>query len=462
MEFVYVNKPTRKSFVDLEGKKVGMLTVLGWAGMHGKENKWWCQCSCEARTVLSVNSSSLQKGLTLSCGCLRKRHTTALSTEEAQTYIDSRYVLLEYVGMKHPCKVSCAICGDTVEHGSFYSLRNSGIVCSCKETVKEDKHKGIIEQAGYTFVHYLNNRKYVKIKCNQCGVERKSNPLNIPECPCTKAENMTADAYCVYLLHDTKTSGVYKVGISNNVRNRVADLNKQPLHKFSVLKEWWVKDISTAYAIESYLHDNPKFEHIYKDGEFDGATEVFKYEGDILEEMAKYQDTLTLVKASLSRLLPDINKAYTHSIEYNGKWYPYPYMLGEDVGKSWDTIRGHIRKGKSLEEAISFEYEHVCNKYEYDGQLLTAREIYDKYGGDSYKNLKERLKRGMPVEKAINQPRATRYYILDGRKLGVKELCEHLKAPTRRVLKRMYQRGMTLEQALKDVGVDAAPVPVRD
>lgn len=64
-------------FIDLTGKTFGKLTVIKRVedyispkGQHKK--RWLCQCSCENHTLLEVNGESLTKGLTKSCGCLKK------------------------------------------------------------------------------------------------------------------------------------------------------------------------------------------------------------------------------------------------------------------------------------------------------------------------------------------------------------------------------------------------------
>lgn len=54
------------AFIDLTGKKINRLTVIGKGTKHGKEWYWKCRCECE------VSGSSLRAGRTKSCGCLKK------------------------------------------------------------------------------------------------------------------------------------------------------------------------------------------------------------------------------------------------------------------------------------------------------------------------------------------------------------------------------------------------------
>jgi hypothetical protein len=61
--------------IDMEGKKVGKLTVLGYAGsrFRGRSAKasWHCLCDCGARLVV-VGGAHLREGTTRSCGCMAK------------------------------------------------------------------------------------------------------------------------------------------------------------------------------------------------------------------------------------------------------------------------------------------------------------------------------------------------------------------------------------------------------
>lgn len=60
-------------FVDLTGKKFGLLTVLKRSDKKGDHIKWVCQCSCENATIVEVIGTNLTRGITKSCGCLRHR-----------------------------------------------------------------------------------------------------------------------------------------------------------------------------------------------------------------------------------------------------------------------------------------------------------------------------------------------------------------------------------------------------
>ena len=59
---------------NLEKKKFGKLTAIKYV----KNRKWICKCSCGK--LKEINSSSLLRGLTKSCGCLRKKISAKNST----------------------------------------------------------------------------------------------------------------------------------------------------------------------------------------------------------------------------------------------------------------------------------------------------------------------------------------------------------------------------------------------
>jgi hypothetical protein len=59
---------------DLTGKVFGRLTVLELSKNKNTKSRcalWTCQCSCENKTILDVQSWNLVSGHTMSCNCLR-------------------------------------------------------------------------------------------------------------------------------------------------------------------------------------------------------------------------------------------------------------------------------------------------------------------------------------------------------------------------------------------------------
>lgn len=67
-DVVFVKKPENPQFIDLTGSKFNHLTVLGYAGLVGKKQYWFCECDCG--NVSRTNTSKLRSGRAKSCGCM--------------------------------------------------------------------------------------------------------------------------------------------------------------------------------------------------------------------------------------------------------------------------------------------------------------------------------------------------------------------------------------------------------
>ena len=62
------------ALIDLTGKRFGRLVVLCQDKTSERETRWCCKCDCGRK--VSVSSTSLRKGRTNSCGCLRSELTS--------------------------------------------------------------------------------------------------------------------------------------------------------------------------------------------------------------------------------------------------------------------------------------------------------------------------------------------------------------------------------------------------
>lgn len=61
--------------IDLSGQRFGRLIVFSYHGSTQKKALWICACDCGGMKI--VRSETLRRGLTRSCGCLRKEVTAA-------------------------------------------------------------------------------------------------------------------------------------------------------------------------------------------------------------------------------------------------------------------------------------------------------------------------------------------------------------------------------------------------
>lgn len=61
---------------DLTGKSFGRLTVLRLDKVIKRNAHWFCECSCPAKTLVSIRGDCLRNGNTTSCGCKRLEAVT--------------------------------------------------------------------------------------------------------------------------------------------------------------------------------------------------------------------------------------------------------------------------------------------------------------------------------------------------------------------------------------------------
>lgn len=82
--------------IDLVGRKFGRLTVVARAPdrktKSGTRTMWFCDCDCNTKNVL-VYGTNLTRGLTQSCGCLRKENSHIINKQENTFEIKDEYVI---------------------------------------------------------------------------------------------------------------------------------------------------------------------------------------------------------------------------------------------------------------------------------------------------------------------------------------------------------------------------------
>lgn len=95
-------------FNDLTNRKVGKLTVVALSN-YRKDRCYYWECVCECGKLTTVKATSLIRGNTKSCGCLKKN---AFVDYTGQTF--GKLTLLEYIGKNkyncHKYRVACS-CG---------------------------------------------------------------------------------------------------------------------------------------------------------------------------------------------------------------------------------------------------------------------------------------------------------------------------------------------------------------
>lgn len=70
--------------IDLSGQKFGKLTVIEKTGRNKQGNALW-KCCCDCGNIVVVRGSDLKNGNTKSCGCIKRKLTSARLKKHGMT-----------------------------------------------------------------------------------------------------------------------------------------------------------------------------------------------------------------------------------------------------------------------------------------------------------------------------------------------------------------------------------------
>ena len=145
--------------IDLTGQRFGRLIVLERAGSHTTPSgqtsaKWKCQCDCG--NICFVVGTYLRKGITNSCGCLKREKTIARNHLTAKNLTNQKFgklTALYKIEQTGPggyaiwhCKCDC---GNECDVLSTYLIRGHTKSCGC--LYKETSQKAIKDLTGQRF-----------------------------------------------------------------------------------------------------------------------------------------------------------------------------------------------------------------------------------------------------------------------------------------------------------------------
>lgn len=88
--------------LDLEGEKVGRLTVIECVGTNKSKNTVWL-CKCDCGNTIIANSQKLKRGNIVSCGCYKRDITIARNHSRAKYNKSDERLYRIYYGMKTRC-----------------------------------------------------------------------------------------------------------------------------------------------------------------------------------------------------------------------------------------------------------------------------------------------------------------------------------------------------------------------
>lgn len=71
---------------EYQGKKFGMLTIIG--DMYRKDNRTYCLCGCDCGNEVTVRLDDLKSGKVVSCGCKKKENRDKGREVLAETFVE--------------------------------------------------------------------------------------------------------------------------------------------------------------------------------------------------------------------------------------------------------------------------------------------------------------------------------------------------------------------------------------
>lgn len=104
-----------RQFIDLSGKKIGMLTVIRPEGRRQGQVAFLCKCECGKEAV--IRSDKLRQGKAMSCGCLHQKVMDEIGEKRTLTYTVD--------GKSYTIKQICEICD--ISATSFYRYLKRGL-----------------------------------------------------------------------------------------------------------------------------------------------------------------------------------------------------------------------------------------------------------------------------------------------------------------------------------------------
>ena len=211
------------------------------------------------------------------------------------------YSMVIYKDNKHPVMIICP------EHGVFEQTPNGHLnghgcsLCAIKQRLltNEEFIKRAREVHGerydYSLVKYINAQTKVKIICSEHGVfeQTPNNHTSLKHgCPkCTETGFNPSEPGTLYVLTDDKQCPtLLKVGVTNNLKQRLRQLRHTTPHPVVKLVSYPFPRGVDAYKLEQEVHQVFRELNAGMSG-FNGATEWFKYSPAILDHI---RDTISL------------------------------------------------------------------------------------------------------------------------------------------------------------------------
>lgn len=117
--------------IDLTGQKFGNLTVISRADNFGKHTMWNCRCICGNEK--SYFASNLVRGISKSCGCMKKKYLKDTRIEDLGGKRFGRWTVLEFIEIRQHNAYwrCCCDCGNEGIIAAHALKRGSTQSCGC-------------------------------------------------------------------------------------------------------------------------------------------------------------------------------------------------------------------------------------------------------------------------------------------------------------------------------------------
>lgn len=146
---------------EMIGKQFGRLTVLevdnDYKEQHNIKNNhtyYKCQCSCDNKTIVTVQGNALFNGHTISCGCLRKETAAATAkdlTGQVFGRLQALYPTDKRSGSTVIWRCKCLLDGNECEVRSSNLLNGSTQSCGCLKSIGESNIQRILTENNIQF-----------------------------------------------------------------------------------------------------------------------------------------------------------------------------------------------------------------------------------------------------------------------------------------------------------------------
>ncbi len=234
------------------------------------------------------------------CAVKQQRLTTEEFITRAREVHGDRYdySLVEYVNRCTPVKIICPIHGVFEQRPYSHLQQKAGCLQCAWEQLSEQRRSSAEEfitrahevhgdHYDYSLVEYVNNSTLVKIICSEHGVfeQTPNNHTSMKQgCPqCAETGFNPSEPGTLYVLTDDKQCPtLLKVGITNDLKQRLRQLQRRTPHPVVKLVSYPFPQGADAYKLEQEVHKVYHELNARLKG-FDGATEWFKYSPAILD-----------------------------------------------------------------------------------------------------------------------------------------------------------------------------------